>query len=135
MTEICLLGGKSITCLTNLHNNLLRMFNTQQANSLRNEISTAEQFNGTNGSGVFIQTFAPITKFNRAKGIHFSDQASQFFAREFQNTGLLFAILTIRNRESDQDAISRFFNEAPQVSLLENLESMSIEIDIMYRSG
>jgi hypothetical protein len=132
MTEICLLGAKTIVDLKSLHNNLLRLFNSQQANFLRNEISMAEQFSGNSWSGFFIQTAAPITKFNRAKGLHFSDQASKFFAHEFQNAGLFFAILTIKNRESDLDAILRFFNEAPQVSLLENLEDLSIKIDIMY---
>jgi hypothetical protein len=135
MTEICLLGARRIELLSDLHKKFLGIFDARQAVSMRNEMLFAKEYKVKSISWSYVKTNAPLLQFNRAKGLHFSSDTSRFLCREFQYEDLFFAMVSIRNKESEQEAITRFFLQAPYENLIECIDKMPIEADVMYVSG
>jgi hypothetical protein len=135
MTDICLLGARNIAELTTIHHELGKMLDPRKAVTLKRDLQFPIKAESKSGTWIYMTTAAPLTTTNPARETVLSFMVSNMISNLIPKQHIVFAMIRIRNMESEDQAIARVFQKGPNLDILGLVELRPIIIDEYYANA
>jgi hypothetical protein len=132
MTDICVLGTRTIAELTTLYQELGKMFDARTALSLRRDLQNPEEIQSKAGKWICVIPSVPLTTMNPSRQTHISFTVARTLSKLILKQKIVFSLVRVRNLESYDQGIARVFVENPSLNIVGLLESEPIILDAYY---